>query len=192
MRGPLQPASTRLRAVAVCGALCGALACASDTTSNPEITAWAELGAGELDFTPLRADDALPYVAGAQGGHHVFISLRMQGLDPKRVHLRVTTAIEGRADRVLTREGRVNFAPEHDRSDASDLDDTGAEGPSTQRYVYAGWPAQILMAPCHVDEHVHLEVMLTDLTMRQTKAHQIIRIARGSGPTPSCAPATPP
>jgi hypothetical protein len=138
-----------------------------------------ELGQGEQSFAPLAPDDALSYVAGSQGGQHVFVSFRVRGMDPTRVHVKVTTSIEGQPTLTLTREGRVNFNPEPAAADG------GSAEPS---YVYAGWPAQILMAPCHVGERVHIEASLSDLQMRTASDSQTIRIAMGAGAVPSsCA-----
>ena len=138
------------------------------------------LGRGELEFAPLSEDDELPFVAGAQGGHHVFVSFRVVNMDPKRMHVKVTTAVADHPELDLTREGRVNFEP-----DMSDAD--GASG--SQTYAYAGWPAQILEAPCHPGERVRIEVTLTDLRMQVAHAEQTIRLATPDTPPPdACTP----
>jgi hypothetical protein len=130
-----------------------------------------ELGQGELEFAPLAEDEELPFVAGAQGGHHVFVSFRVVGMDPKRMHVSVATSVFDHPELDLTREGRVNFDPA-----------------SSNSYVYAGWPAQILKAPCHPGERVRLEVTLTDLQDRMASAEQTIRLATPATPPPKeCA-----
>lgn len=131
-------------------------------TGTPHV----ELGQGELMFAALADDEALPYAAGSQGGHHVFVSFRASSLDPTRVHVKVTTSVLNRPELDLTREGRVNFG---------DANESGGDGPS---YDFAGWPAQILMAPCHVGEAVRIDVSLTDLDMREAHDSRTIRIAR--------------
>jgi hypothetical protein len=152
------------------------LGCAADGGVTADAGAPdAELGQGEVAFAPLAEDDALPYAAGSQGGHHVFVSFRMHRLDPLRMHVRVTTRVEDHPELDLTREGRVNFAQET------------PEGPGPASYVYAGWPAQILMAPCHVGERAQIAVTLTDLEMRSVDLNQTIRIAMGLGPPPTCS-----
>jgi hypothetical protein len=87
--------------------------------------------------------------------------------------VKVTTAVEGEPTLVLSREGRVNFKP--DAADGEHAPDAGAA-----TFVYAGWPAQILMAPCHVGERAHIEATLTDLQMRSVTIAQTIRIAVGT------------
>jgi hypothetical protein len=130
-----------------------------------------ELGQGELDFAPLEEGDALPYARGAQGGQHVFVAFRMHDLDPMRVLVQVTTAIEGHDDLVLAHRGRVTFEP-----DGSDPTTTDAGAPAAT-YVYAGWPAQIADALEHVGTRVRIDVALEDRDGRRARASQTIVIA---------------
>jgi hypothetical protein len=128
------------------------------------------LGSGELEFAPLEEDDELPFVAGAQGGHHVFVSFRVVNMDPKRMHVKVSTSVFERPELDLTREGRVTFEDDSHQS------------------TYAGWPAQILEAPCHPGERVRIQVTLTDLRMQVANAEQTIRLATPDTPPPEeCA-----
>jgi hypothetical protein len=163
--------------VLACASACGSATKPGPDGDGPGL-AEVELGQGELEFSPLSEDEALPYAAGAQGGHHVFVSFRVRQLRPSRMHVSVTTAIEGRPDRVLTREGRVNFAPAPADTDESD---------AAERFDFAGWPAQILFAPCHPGEAVRIDVILTDLDMRSASDSRTIRIAAPQGaPEPNC------
>jgi hypothetical protein len=130
-----------------------------------------ELGRGELDFEPLDEGDALPYVAGTQSGHHVFVAFRMRDLDPMRVLVQVTTAVEGHDELVLERRGRVTFEADGDDSATEDA------GAPAATYVYAGWPAQILDAPEHVGTRVRIDVALEDRNGRSARASQTIVIA---------------
>jgi hypothetical protein len=147
---------------------------------DPAAEASMTLGRGELEFAPLSEDDELPFVAGAQGGHHVFVSFRIVNMDPRRMHVRVTTSIFEHPELDLTREGRVNFEP----------DPIGADGAAdSHSYTYAGWPAQILEAPCHPGERVRIQVTLTDLRMQVAHAEQTIRLATpGTPPPDECMP----
>jgi hypothetical protein len=138
------------------------------------------LGRGELEFAPLLEDDELPFVAGAQGGHHVFVSFRVVNMDPKRMHVKVTTSVFEHPELDLTREGRVSFEADMSEADMSEAD--GAADPQT--YAYAGWPAQILKAPCHPGERVRIQVTLTDLRMQLANAEQTIRLATPDTPPP--------
>ena len=145
--------------------LAGLLACSSDADGG---SIEAELGQGELEFAPLAEDDTLPYAAGSQGGHHVFISFRARDIDPERVLVSVETTIEDRPKLTLRREGRVNFEPSGEHT-----------------HDYAGWPAQILLAPCHRGERAHIAATLTDHEDRSVDLERWIRIGEGPDPSPT-------
>jgi hypothetical protein len=131
-----------------------------------------ELGQGELVFAPLAEGEALPTVAGGQGGHHVFVSFRARGLDPIRVLIEVTTAVEGHPELELTRRGRQSFDPATATDERDGDDDAGTDPPVLPDvFVYTGWPAQILSAPMHRGARARIDVQLTDrnaLTARAT------------------------
>jgi hypothetical protein len=131
-----------------------------------------ELGQGELAFAPLADGETLPTVAGGQGGHHVFVSFRMRGLDPARVLIEVTTHVDGHPELELTRRGRQSFAP---AEDADERDDDAGAVPATI-FVYTGWPAQILDAPMHRGERARIDVELTDGNALTASASKTIAI----------------
>jgi hypothetical protein len=151
----------------------GLPACAGDAAPGDAAPPELEIGQGELSFERLADGEAVPYAAGAQGGHHVFVSFRMAGLDPARILVSVTTDVEGHPELALTLSGRIRFTAE----------------PATDpaRFVFAGWPAQILMAPCHVGALALIEVTLTDRDGRTAKADKSIKLARGDNPVDPCA-----
>jgi hypothetical protein len=171
----LRPALLWVAAVLAGCAGSGGEEAGADESGDPSGPISMELGAGELEFAPLSEDDELPFVAGAQGGHHVFVSFRVVNMDPKRMHVQVSTAVFEHPELDLTREGRVNF--DADISAAG----SAAEAPA---YAYAGWPAQILKAPCHPGARVRIEVTLTDLRMQTATAQQTIRLATPDTPPP--------
>lgn len=51
-----------------------------------------ELGTGRGEFEPLAPRQDVPIVAGTQGGHHVFVSVRARGIAPDGVALHVSAA----------------------------------------------------------------------------------------------------
>jgi hypothetical protein len=53
----------------------------TDETAEP-CAVWAEVGTGELAWTPLRPLDEVELVHGPQGGWHVVWSARVSGLQP--------------------------------------------------------------------------------------------------------------
>jgi hypothetical protein len=154
-----------------------ALAACSDPPSAADLPGDAgmgrlELGKGELEFAELADGEALPYVAGTQGGHHVFVSFRVQALDPERVLIEVTTQVEDYPELVLTRRGRQTFMH------AAVAADAGADAPAS--YEYAGWPAQILDAPLHVGASARIDVMLEDRTGRTARATKTVVIGNAA------------
>jgi hypothetical protein len=174
----------RVHAGAVLIALvCAACADSPTTQMNPSsdgLPAEFEIGQGELSFAPLQDDEALPYVAGAQGGHHVFVAFRIRHLDPSRTHVAVTTTPLERPDLKLEREGRINFMRD---------DDAPAEASDAPSYIFPGWPAQILMAPCFVGESARIDVVLTDLENKMATGTRTVRIARPEGGSERDCPA---
>jgi len=176
---PARPLSARTLPRGLSALLLALAACVGCEEPEPSLEgsgidggSWPmELGRGEIDFAPLEEDDALPYVRGTQSGHHVFVAFRMRDLEPMRVLVQVTTAIEGHDELVLERRGRVTF--ERDGDDGVAID----AGAPAATYVYAGWPAQILDAPEHVGTPVHIDVALEDRNGRSARASQTIVIA---------------
>ena len=92
---------TRRRLTATCAA---AIALALSGCAEVEPT--LELGTGDRGFEPIEDGQDLPMIEGAQGGWHLWISLRTRGLDPEdaRVELAVSPLEAGRPrqTRILT------------------------------------------------------------------------------------------
>jgi hypothetical protein len=124
-----------------------------------------EIGGGELAFEPLAEDATLPFVRGGQGGTHVYVSFRERGLLPKRIAIEVTTTISEDPELVLSRRGRVGFEPE------------SGDGGAGERYVFPGWPAEMIEAAEHVGESVVVAVTLTDTAGMSAHAEKSIVIA---------------
>jgi len=107
-----------------------------------------ELGTGEAEFAPLVDGQDVDLAAGAQGGHHLWLSMRAEGLASGRCELHVGVwsedDLEGRQDSWVS--VRVNPAPD------------GAPG----SLEYIGWPGLIARPECFVERPVHFLVELTD------------------------------
>lgn len=54
-----------------------------------------ELGTGSRTFAPLADGDEVPIIHGPQGGWHLWGSLRVQGLQPKRLAVTFDVSLEG-------------------------------------------------------------------------------------------------
>jgi len=78
----------------------------------PEPT--VDIGTGESSFEPLTDGQDVTLVRGSQGGHHMWMSLRVDGLDPQKVWLDADVELEGERFRsrnitALTSEGDQDY-----------------------------------------------------------------------------------
>jgi len=118
----------------------------SGCTAPVEGEGWVALGTGEWRFEPLTDGQPVPLIAGAQGGHHVWTSLRTTGLDPERVLLAIDTEpVDG------------SLPAEHSqvRVDLS-------ENPEEGTYDFVGWPAILSQPGCVAGRELNVRVTLTD------------------------------
>ena len=106
------------------------------------------LGTGEAEFTPLVDGQDVDLTAGAQGGHHLWLSMRTEGLDPGRCELHVSVWAEDDPDNAQNSWVGVRMSPAPD----------GA--PGTLEYI--GWPGLIANPECFVEKRVHFLVEITD------------------------------
>lgn len=126
----------------LCSCLVVLTACGPSTSGDVSL----ELGTGESAFEPLVDYQEAPLVAGPQGGHHVWISFRAEGLSSDRVLMDLemipldTTEPPARGEPV-----RV-FMTVHDQEHQS----------------FVGWPAQILHPGCYVGVPLAVRVEVTD------------------------------
>lgn len=110
-----------------------------------------ELGSGESAYEPTTEGQHLMLYAGTQGGHHVWLSYRVEGLIPEDVRM------------ILDVVPMPPARPAH--SDVVlDLDpiEEGASG-----HEFIGWPAQILDPECAVGSVVSIALTLTDKSGKQ-------------------------
>lgn len=102
-----------------------------------------ELGTGERSFEALAEGDVLPLTAGSQGGHHVWVSLRVRDAEPGLFTIFVRAQLVDLEDGTLGGRGRVRM--ERANTDAGDAGDAG------DAVQYAGWPAQLARPDCAGD-----------------------------------------
>jgi len=129
----------------VLGSACALLACGDETQSKGE-PGILELGGGEVRFEMVADAQHLPLHAGTQGGHHVWLSMRVQGLDPEQVLFVLDVTPEGPSPLAHT-EVELDFVPVPDRAGV---------------FEFVGWPARVLSAECAVNKSVRLNVRLED------------------------------
>lgn len=146
-----------------------------DGSSGPSVEPRVlALGTGEVRFENIPADRHLPLHAGTQGGHHVWLSMRVEGLDPEQIVMTLDVVPEAPAPPAHT-EVELTFEP-------------AAGDPATIEFV--GWPARVLSAECAVGKPVHLTVSLEDQSGRTAEAEmQVIADPPKTGfPAPCEAP----
>jgi hypothetical protein len=119
--------------------------CGGDSEPPPVLL----LGTGEASFEPAISGDTLTLYAGTQGGHHVWLSMRMRGFDLESVRMILDVIPEPPAPPAHT-EVALQFIR---RADGT---------PDDLPYEYAGWPARVLAPECAVEKTVLLRVQLLD------------------------------
>ncbi|MEW5852737.1 MAG: DUF2330 domain-containing protein [Myxococcota bacterium] len=108
-------------------------------TETPAPT--VEIGTGESRYESLSDGQDVELVRGAQGGYHMWMSLRSQGLDPEKVWLDVETRVNG------------------DKSTSSTVTRLTSQDDND---VLVGWPL-IIAEPERVDgQLMEVHVTLTD------------------------------
>ena len=117
-----------------------------------------ELGTGEVGFEPLADEQPVPLVAGPQGGHHVWLSLRAEGLASERA-LMVIDAIP-----------LVDGEPPPARAPVRIFMEPMPDG----RMEYIGWPAQLDAPACLVGQRLSVRVTLTDSEGRRGSDERIV------------------
>ena len=106
------------------------------------------LGSGESSFESVEPGQELTLYAGTQGGHHVWLSMRMAGLDPDSVRMVLDVVPELPAPPAHT-EVELSFT---ERPEADD----------GLPFEFVGWPARVLAPECAVGKPVQLRVQLSD------------------------------
>ncbi len=138
--------------------LCLVLCACGDPLPPPELT--LELGTGESMFEPLTDEQEVPLVAGPQGGHHVWLSLRVGGLS------------QGENDHVLLDLDMVllnDTEPPPRRAPVRLL-----MSPDEDGHLYIGWPAQLEAPECAVGERMSIRATITSTDGRMTMDERIV------------------
>lgn len=116
------------------------------------------LGSGETSFEPTDEQQHLKLYAGTQGGHHVWLSYRVEGLMPVDVRM------------VLDVVPAPPARPAH-TDVVLDLDPVavGADGSE-----FIGWPARVLDPECAVGGVVSISLTLTDKNGKQASGSMTV------------------
>lgn len=128
-----------------------------------------ELGTGEAAFETMVGEPTLPLVAGPQGGHHVWISLRVAGASSDRVDLTVDVIPLDAATAPPAREPvRVQL----ERRESGDAE-------------LVGWPAELVDPGCAIGERVAVRASVRDVDGSDGMDERVIVVGAGAHP-PAC------
>lgn len=136
----------------------------SGSLSGPRI----ELGTGTARFEPLVDGQTLAMVRGAQGGWHLWVSIRSYGLDAD-------------AGRLTLRKGLEGGTPDSD-SVGVRFDPVRPDGSRD----YLGWPAVLADPSCAVGNRIQLVAELVTSTGQRLTDEVVIVADGGESPPPPC------
>ncbi len=151
--------------------LCASLACCGGGSDTPAVSVELVLGTGEANFEPFMPGDPLELYAGTQGGHHVWLSVRVEGLEPEGILFQLDVDPTPPAPPALT-EVQLDFVPVAGQANT---------------YELVGWPARVLAPECVVGHPVTLTVRLEDTQGRVAMAEtQVTPTAPQNGFSKPC------
>jgi hypothetical protein len=136
---------------------------AGDHADAGSAEASVELGTGETEFEPVTPNEHLTLHAGTQGGHHVWLSYRTDGLLPDNIQMELDVVPEAPA------------RPAHSHV-TIDLDPVSGDDTTSASYEFIGWPAQVLDPECAAGGSVSIMLKLTD-TLGHTASGSMMVIA---------------
>lgn len=159
---------TRVLVASVLGALAASGCAAAD--AGPPGEASLEVGTGTARFAPVLDGEEVPLVRGAQGGWHLWVSVRATGLDTGVGSLEIE---HGPAD--------GSSAPEVSRVGVT-FDPPDAQG----RRVTLGWQAILPDPSCAVGRLHRVRVTVTTATGQRASAEVDMLPGAGENPPAPC------
>ena len=146
-----------------------AAGCAGQAPSPPG-EASLEVGTGTARFVPVVDGDEVALVRGAQGGWHLWVSVRATGLDAGIGSLEITHGpADGSSEPEVSRVG-VTFDP------------PDAQG----RRVTLGWQAILPNPSCAVGRLHRVRVTVTTASGQRASAEVDVLPGAGDNPPPPC------
>jgi hypothetical protein len=124
---------------------------------EPPAQGIAELGTGEWQFEPLADGQEVELAHGAQGGWHLWTSVRTLGLEPEGVQLEVTTTVVDDPSSATTSRGRIEL---------TELDDGRCE--------FIGWPAVLGEPACAIGHTLQLRGVVIDARGTVAAAERLV------------------
>lgn len=147
----------------------GCAAAAAPDPLEPE-TAALEIGTGTWRFEPLEDGDEIPMVHGAQGGWHLWVAVRTNGMEARigRLEIELQPADES--------------APAQSTAIGISLDPPDAEG----RMSYLGWPAILPNPSCAAGTMQRIRATFTTSSGERASSERYVIAAPGERPPPVC------
>ncbi|HEY8428812.1 MAG TPA: hypothetical protein VIL20_10575 [Sandaracinaceae bacterium] len=147
-----------------------AAALATGCAAASESGARLELGTGTIRFEPVEDGATLPLIRGAQGGWHVWIAVRAEGLESDGGMLSIEHQPADESAPPVAATLGVRFDP------------PDAEG----RRSYLGWPAILADPSCAVGELLRVRATLTTPDGMQLADERHVLVGPGEHPPPPC------
>jgi len=149
-------------------AACGCAAAAPDPI-EPEGAA-LELGTGTWRFEPVEDGDEVPMIHGAQGGWHLWVAVRTDGMESRtgRLEIELQPADES--------------SPPQTTSLGVQLDPPDAEG----RMSYLGWPAILPDPACATGTMQRIRATFTTSSGERVTSERYVIAGAGESPPPAC------
>ena len=150
------------------------IGCATPAIDGPpeESQAYLELGTGSWRFEPVTDGDEISLVRGAQGGWHLWVSVRVGDFAGDRG--------------ILTLESQV--ADEHLPAQHSETVARLDPADSLGRRVFVGWPEVMAEPACLVDQMLRLRAVITDDDGHAIEDECYVMVRGGDDPPGSGCP----
>lgn len=155
--------SARSRGCTLAAAVIAHLAAGCAAEVDPVL----EVGTGVTRFEPLSEGQSIPMIAGAQGGWHLWVAVRSQGLSASRLRLEVATA--------PVESGRPRQSSIH----VLDLE------PRDGWHERAGITAVLSVPECFQDRSVSITAEAIDADRRAARGERVV-VPRWSEPIGEC------
>lgn|GEM_PF-1640584 len=139
---------------------------------TPDEVATLEVGTGTFRFEPIETGEALPLIRGAQGGWHIWVAVRVHGVEDDSGSFEVIHyPVDAPDDPVRISHGIR-------------LDPPNIEGFRS----YVGWPAIPRDAACAVGGLYRVQVTFRPASGGRLTAERDVLVTAGDIPPPPCEP----
>lgn len=147
-----------------------ALGCSAAEVPPDPPEASIELGTGTARFTAIEDGETLPMIKGAQGGWHVWVSVRVEGMDVALASVEIEHQPADESEPAVVTESGANFDPADGEGRRSSL----------------GWAAIFSDPTCSVGRLHRIRVTVTNARGERLTTEREIIPGPGEFPPPPC------